>query len=100
MEMADCVQRWSFAPAMMIATPRSLLDASDGQCEDRLHCGRAAINVQQLAVDAARLAGAEKNHGAADIGWLAEAPRWSPAALVAFHPTAERGSLLVVVLPV
>src|SRR5205085_9081825 len=42
------VPRWSFAPSMISATPRSLLDALDGQREDRLHRGSAAINVQQL----------------------------------------------------
>ena len=39
------VPRWSFAPSMGSATPRSLLDALDGQREDRLHRRSAAINV-------------------------------------------------------
>ena len=38
----------------------SLLDALDGQREDRLHRGSAAINVQQLAGDEARLVSTEK----------------------------------------
>src|SRR5689334_2905440 len=59
---------------MISATPRSLLDALDGQREDRLHRGSAAINVQQLAGDEARLVSAEENHGVADVGWQAEAP--------------------------
>ena len=60
---------------------RSLLDALDGQREDRLHRRSAAINVQQLPGDEARLVGAEENHGVADIGWQAEAPHGRPAAL-------------------
>jgi hypothetical protein len=76
------VLRWSFAPSMISATPRSLLDALDGQREDRLHRGSAAINVQQLAGDEARLVSAEENHGVADVGWQAEAPHGCPAALV------------------
>src|SRR5207302_8864193 len=75
-------RRWSFAPSMISATPRSLLDALDGQREDRIHRGSAAINVQQLAGDKARLVGAEENHGVADVGWHAEAPHGRPAALV------------------
>src|SRR5437879_12619717 len=66
-------RRWSFAPSMISATPRSLLDALDGQREDWLHRGSAAINVQQLAGDEARLVSAEENHGVAAVGWLAEA---------------------------
>ena len=38
----------------------SLLDALDGQREDRLHRGSAAINVQQLTGDEARLVSTEK----------------------------------------
>src|SRR5438309_4426310 len=59
-------RRWSFAPSMISATPRSLLDALDGQREDWLHHGSAAINVQQLAGDEARLVSAEENHGVAN----------------------------------
>src|ERR1700758_5339539 len=73
---------WSFAPSMMIATRRLLLDALDGQWEDRLHRRGAAINVQQLAGDEARLVSAQKNHSVADVGWQAEAPHGRPAALV------------------
>jgi hypothetical protein len=68
--------------SMISATPRSLLDALDGQREDRLHRGSAAINVQQLAGDEARLVSAEENHGVADVGWQAEAPHGRPPALV------------------
>src|SRR6266478_3240380 len=68
--------------SVISATPRSLLDALDGQREDRLHRGSAAINVQQLAGDEARLVSAEENHGVADVGWQAEAPHGRPAALV------------------
>src|SRR5437016_13056855 len=76
------VPRWSFAPSMISATPRSLLDALNGQREDRLHRGSATINVQQLAGDEARLVSAEENYGVADVGWQAEAPHGRPAALV------------------
>src|SRR5579864_6915039 len=65
---------WSFAPSMMIATHRSLLDALDGQWEDRLYRRGSAINVEQLAGDEARLVSAQENHGVADVGWQAEAP--------------------------
>src|SRR5436853_7891926 len=67
---------------MISSTPRSLLDALDGQREDRIHRRSAAINVQQLAGDEARLVSAEENHGVADVGWHAEAPHGRPAALV------------------
>src|SRR5579862_525570 len=67
---------------MISATTRSLLDALDGQREDRLHRRSATINVQQLAGDEARLVSAEENHGIADVGWQAEAPHGRPAALV------------------
>src|SRR5438874_5219985 len=79
---AGRVPRWSFAPSMSSATPRSLLDALYGQREDRLHRRSAAIDVQQLARDEARLVSAEENHGIADVGWLAEAPHRRPSALV------------------
>jgi hypothetical protein len=70
-------------PTTSLATKRrGLLDALDGQREDRLHGGSAAINVQQLAGDEARLVSAEEDHGVADIGWHAEAPHGRPAALV------------------
>src|ERR1700757_4358489 len=46
------------SPSMISATPRLLLDALDGQREDRLHRGSAAINVQQLAGEEAVVAGA------------------------------------------
>src|SRR5438445_11693918 len=59
-----------------------LLDALDGQREDRVHRGSAAINVQQLAGDAACLVSAKENHGVADVCWQAEAPHGRPAALV------------------
>src|SRR5207244_9851407 len=64
---AGQVPRWSFTPGMSSATPRSLLDALDGQREDRLHRRSTAINVQQLAGDEARLVSAEENHGVADV---------------------------------
>src|SRR5437660_1448906 len=64
------------------ASIATLLDALDSQREDRLHRGSAAINVQQLAGDEARLVSAEENHGVADVGWQAEAPHGRPAALV------------------
>jgi hypothetical protein len=66
---------------MISAMPRLLLDALDGQREDRLHRGSTAINVQQLAGDEARLVSAEENHGVADVGWQAEAPHGRPAPL-------------------
>src|SRR6201988_1231283 len=74
--------RWSFAPSLLSAAPRSLLDALDGQREARVHRGSDAINVQQLAGDESRLVSAEENHGVADVGWQAEAPHGRPAALV------------------
>src|SRR5213078_3209979 len=67
---------------MSSATTSSLLNALDGQWEDRVHRGSSAINVQQLASDEARLVGAEKNNGIADVGWHSEAPHGRPAALV------------------
>ena len=67
---------------MINATPGSLLDALDGQRKDRLHHRSAAINVQQLAGDEARLVSAQENHGIADVGWRAEAPHGRPAAFV------------------
>jgi len=70
------------SPSMISATPRLLLDALDGQREDRLHGGSTTINVQQLAGDEARLVSAEENHRVADVGWQAKAPQGSPAALV------------------
>src|SRR5438876_313728 len=69
-------------PAQSSAMPRSLLDALDGQGEDRLHRRSTTINVQQLAGDEARLLSAEENHGVADVGWQAEAPHGRPAALM------------------
>src|SRR5438477_9521559 len=79
---AGRVPRCSFALSMSSATPRSLLDALDGQWEDRLHRRSTAINVQQLAGDEARLVSAEENHGVADVGWQAKAPHGRPAALM------------------
>src|SRR5436309_9294518 len=52
---------------MSSGTPSSLLNALDGQWEDRLHRGSDAINVQQLASDEARLVSAEENNGIADV---------------------------------
>src|SRR5207248_11758920 len=69
-------------PARAAQRPESLLDALDGQREDRLHRRSTAINVQQLAGDEARLVSAEENHGVADVGWQAEAPHGRPAALM------------------
>src|SRR5512142_882197 len=68
--------------SMISAMPRLLLNALYGQREDRFHHGSAAINVQQLAGDEARLVSAEENHGVTDVGWQAEAPHGRPAALV------------------
>src|SRR5258705_881905 len=81
--LGECGQSWWIYPCFynppMVAT---LLDALDGQREDRLHRGSAAINVQQLAGNEARLVSAKENHGVAHVGWLAEAPHRRPAALV------------------